>query len=162
MVKKIPTFIIFCSLFVFHFSSTSWALTAANANICAQTQCVKILNGHLWVLSSDNVTYTPYFVKAVGYQPTPIGRYPSDWGYAPTDPRSANNNIYDDPAILNRDYSLLRQMNANTIRIWSGAKTTVSCPCTNNGRFTNYMTNAGNTVNTNTSQNTLTLPPVMV
>lgn len=133
------------------------AQASATSNICAQSQCVKIQNGNLWVLSADNVTYTPYFIKGVGYQPTPIGRYPSDWGYPLTDPRVTHNNIFDDPDILNRDFSLLQQMNANTVRIWSGNKMTVSCPCANNGRFTSYMTNAGTTANPVTTQNTLDL-----
>jgi len=131
------------------------AQVSSTDNICTQTQCVKIQNGYLWVLSSDNVTYVPYFIKAVGYSPTPIGRYPSDWGYAPTDPRSVENNIYDDPNILNRDFSLLQKMNADTIRIWNGVKSLVSCQCTNNGRFPNYITNAATTTNTDTTQNTL-------
>jgi hypothetical protein len=152
----IPIFFFFVSfLFVFHSSSS--AQTPSNANICTQTQCVKIQNGYLSVLSSDNVSYVPYFIKAVGYQPTPVGRYPSDWGYASTDPRSINNNIYDDPNILNRDFSLLQQMNANTVRIWNGAKSTVSCACANNGRFQDYITNAGTTANADTTQNTLDL-----
>ena len=90
----------------------------------------------------------PFFVKSVGYQPTPIGRYPSDWGYASSDPRSINNNIFDDPNILNRDFSLLRQMNANTIRIWKGDKTSDSY-----GRFSNYITNASTTINNDKTQN---------
>lgn len=118
---------------------------------------VKLEGGRLWVLSSDNTTYDPYFIKGVGYQPIPVGRYPSDWGYAPTDPRSAINNIYDDPEILNRDFSILQKMNANTIRIWKGNKTTVSCFCANNARFPDYITDAGTTNNADTTQNTLDL-----
>ena len=118
---------------------------------------VKVENGHLAVLSSDNTTYTPYFIKGAGYEPIPIGRYPSDWGYPLSDPRSANHNIYDDPDILIRDFSLLKNMNANTIRIWKGNKTTVSCQCTNNGRFTNFITDANTTINADKSKNTLDL-----
>ena len=159
MYKKIcpPIFIVFCSFFSFFIISPSYAQTVGNQNLCTQQQCVKIQNGRLWVLSSDNVTYIPYFVKAVGYQPTPIGRYPSDWGYAPTDPRSSINNIFDDPEILNRDFSLLQQMNANTIRVWKGDNTLINCQCTNNGRFPNYITNASTTINKDTTQNTLDL-----
>ncbi|MBF0570691.1 MAG: hypothetical protein HQL12_02345 [Candidatus Omnitrophica bacterium] len=151
---------------VFHycFRSLFFLLILSNSPVFAQSTnnnpWVKIANGHLWVLSSDNVTYTPYFIKAVGYQPTPIGRYPSDWGYATTDLHKytgMNNNIYDDPVILNRDFKLLQTMNANTIRIWSGAKSIVSCQCTNNGRDTGYITNAATTANTDKTQNTLDL-----
>ncbi len=154
--KRIHLIILSCFAFLFFFVSPVcvWA-AALNQNICTQTQCVKIQNGYLWVLSADNATYAPYFIKAVGYQPTPIGRYPSDWGYAAADPRSINNNIYDDPNILNRDFTLLTQMNANTIRIWSGNKRTVSCSCTNNGRYTSFLTNAANTANKDSTQNTL-------
>jgi len=155
MIKRIHPFIffIFCSFYFFLFNSLSFA--QSTSNICTQTQCVKIQNGSLWVLSSDNVTYQPYFIKAVGYEPIPIGRYPSDWGYPSTDPRSVNNNMYDDPNILNRDFSLLQQMNANTIRIWNGVDSKIGCQCTNNGRFPNYITNAATTANANTTQNTL-------
>ncbi|MBF0532152.1 MAG: hypothetical protein HQL23_03540 [Candidatus Omnitrophica bacterium] len=122
------------SLFVF-FNSPVFA------DSVAMSAGVKIANGRLSVLSETG-TYAPYFIKGVGYQPTPIGRYPSDWGYSPEDPRfnKTANNIFDDTNILNRDFALLRQMNANTIRIWKGNKTTVSCQCTNNGRFPNYIT----------------------
>src|ERR1700732_1619660 len=109
--------LLFCSFYLLFFNPHSFAQTQANGNLCTQKQCVKIQNGYLWVLSSDNVTYSPYFIKAVSYNSTPMGRYPSDWGYSQDDPRSINNNIFDDPNILNRDFSLLRQMNANTIRI---------------------------------------------
>ena len=85
-----------------------------------QGPMVKIENGKLWVWSDDG-EYKPFFIKGVGYQPTPIGRHPSDWGWPYGDPR--NNNIYDDSAILNRDFSKLQIMNANTIRLWKGNDT---------------------------------------
>ncbi|MBF0490357.1 MAG: immunoglobulin domain-containing protein [Candidatus Omnitrophica bacterium] len=152
MVKKKILFINVFFLLLLIFSSVSVFAQSANNN-----PWVKIEKGQLWVLSSDNVTYVPYFIKGVGYEPMPIGRYPSDWGYPVGDPRSTNNNIYDDPDILNRDFSLLQNMNTNTIRIWKGNKTTVSCQCVNNGRFTNYITDASNTINTDKTKNTLDL-----
>jgi hypothetical protein len=155
MIRKIVLTITCCCSYLCWASSSSIAQSAANANICTQQQCVKIQDGRLWVLSADNATYAPYFVKAVGYSPIPVGRYPSDWGYSLSDPRFSNNNIYDDPAILSRDFSLLQEMNANTIRIWNGAQSKVSCPCPNNGRFTNYLTNNTNTINPDTTQNTM-------
>lgn len=159
MIKKIRPLIVFtfCCFYSILFNPPSFAQTT-NDNVCTEVQCVKIQNSYLWVLSSDNVTYVPYFVKAVGYQPTPIGRYPSDWGYPSTDPRSIiNNNIYDDPNILIRDFSLLQRMNANTIRVWSGSNRKVSCECTNNERFPDYITNASTTTNVPTTNNTLDL-----
>ena len=57
--------------------------------------------------------YQPYMIKGVGYSPYPVGRYPGDGG----------SNIFDDPNILSRDFSYLRTMYANTIRIWSQGMT---------------------------------------
>jgi len=121
ITNKIP-FIIFSVFFLFNpflFDSVSFAQTASD---CTQVKCVKIENGQLTVYSFDEGKYNPYFIKGVGYQPTPIGRHPSDWGWLDgNDPR--NNNIFDDPDILNRDFSKLQLMNANTIRIWKGNDT---------------------------------------
>ncbi len=160
-IRFIAVFI-FCFISSFVFYSSCLAQTTPDHNICTLVQCVKIQNGYLEVLSSDNKTYVPFFIRGVAYEPTPIGRYISDWGYpelpnGASDPRSGNNNIYDDPNILTRDFRLLQQMNANTIRIYQGNDIQVSCLCTNNTRFPDYMTNAGNTVNANKALNTLDL-----
>ena len=70
----------------------------------------------------EDGTYTQFRVEGVGYSPTPIGRHVSDWGYP--DVNNPNpDNIYDDPAILDRDFQLLQDMNANAIRIWKGEDT---------------------------------------
>ncbi|MBF0570678.1 MAG: immunoglobulin domain-containing protein [Candidatus Omnitrophica bacterium] len=135
MIKKTLLIKFLYFSFLFLINSSIFAQAATNDNLCTQIQCVKIQNGYLWVLSSDNVTYVPYFVKAVGYQPLPIGRHPSDWGYASTDSRYNINNIYDDPAILNRDFSNLQQIHANTIRIWNGNNLTDP-----SGRYPNKLT----------------------
>ncbi|GEM_PF-3562131 len=92
---------------------------------------VKVENGRLWV--KVNGAYKPYFIKAVGYSPIPISRHPSDWGWPAGDSRY--NNIYDDPIILVRDFMFLKDMNANTIRIWKGDDTAEP-----NGRFPNRLT----------------------
>ncbi len=97
------------------------------------TPLVKVKDGTLWVDYTRTGVYQPYLIKAVGYSPMPIGRHPSDWG-APAG-SSRSNNIYDDQAILTRDFTLLKQMNANTIRIWKGNNTTAS-----NGRYPNKIT----------------------
>ena len=175
---------------------------------CAHGPWVKVQGSQLWVDFDHDGEYRPYFIKAVGYQPTPIGRYPSDWGYIPQDPRTQSrtispaslillnltrdqektllnnfftngyidshgtttdkffelpgfinmllnsgipaidfqqeqiysllrhDNIFDDPAILDRDFDLMRQMHANTIRIWKGDDTTD----VNSGRFPDKLT----------------------
>ena len=145
MTKKKIYSIFFCAIFLFLFVSASFAQTVVVDNVCSLKQCVKIQNGVIWTLSPDDQTYLPFFVKAVGYHPSPIGRHPSDWGYSPSDPRSTINNIFDDPDILNRDFNLIQGMNANTVRIWKGDDTTVSCACSNNGRYPNKITQ--NTLN---------------
>ncbi|MCK5282800.1 MAG: thrombospondin type 3 repeat-containing protein [Nanoarchaeota archaeon] len=61
---------------------------------------VKIINTTLYV---DNQEFP---IKGAGYQPTPIcERY----GY----------DFFSEPEIYNRDFALLRDMNANTIRTWA-------------------------------------------
>jgi len=85
MIKKSSVIISFL-LYLFLFTSFVFAQTKA--------PWVKVQNSsssqpaQLLVDYSGLGTYTPYIVKGVDYQPTPIGRYPSDWGYAPPDPRT--------------------------------------------------------------------------
>ncbi len=67
---------------------------------------VKVVGRKLMVDFDGNGIYVPYFIKGVGYQPMPISRHPSDWGWPDPDPRP--DNIYDDTAILNRDCPLLQ------------------------------------------------------
>ncbi len=52
----------------------------------------------------------PFKVKGVGYQPMPVGKWPSE---------VTREEIYTDAAILSRDMNLLRAMNVNTIRTWA-------------------------------------------
>lgn len=54
--------------------------------------------------------YEPYLIKGIGYQPAPIGSYPQ---------------IIDNPAILERDFSLLKEMHCNTIRTWGEVNQTL-------------------------------------
>lgn len=85
-------------------------------------QYVKVEGRQLMVDFDEDGVYEPYLIKGVGYAPFPIGRFPSDWGYyLDEDPRI--DNIYNDPDILNRDFTLLQDMNTNTIRIWKGDNT---------------------------------------
>jgi len=145
MFKRIY-FLIFLSLYLFLLNPTLFALTTTKYH---PIQYVKIQNGKLWVYSGEG-KYIPFYIKGVGYQPTPIGRHPRDWGYSQDDPRSRINNIFDDPAILNRDFSKLQKMNANTIRIWKGNDTTNS-----QGRYPDKLTNSNTTGNPNKIQNTV-------
>jgi hypothetical protein len=52
----------------------------------------------------------PFTVKGVGYQPIPIGKTATSL--------ADKQEMYDDIDIRNRDFKLLRQMNANTVRTW--------------------------------------------
>lgn len=65
---------------------------------------VQLIDGELFVEGK------PFKVKGVGYQPMPIGEWPSD---------ITREEIYTDPAILSRDMALLRAMHVNTIRTWA-------------------------------------------
>jgi hypothetical protein len=69
----------------------------------ASTGPVQIVDGKLFVDGR------PFQAKGVGYQPTPIGTWPSP---------EVRAFIYSDPTILARDMALLRGMNVNTIRLW--------------------------------------------
>ncbi len=121
MINKIRL-VIFFSFFSFNLFLFNPALFAQSTIDCTQVQCVKILDGKLMVYSQDG-TYKPYFIKGVGYSPTPIGRHVSDWGWPDNDNGARINNIFDDPAILDRDFAKLQLMNANTIRLWKGNDT---------------------------------------
>ncbi len=59
-------------------------------------------------------TYEPYFIRGVGYSPVPVGRSGYQWG---------GSNIFDDERILRRDFQILKDMHANTIRIWKADNT---------------------------------------
>ncbi len=84
---------------------------------------VKVIGRNLVADFDKDGHYKSFLIKGVGYSPFPITRHPSDWDYPnpENDPRSTN--IFDDPAILERDFKLLQSMNANTIRIWKGNDT---------------------------------------
>lgn len=85
-------------------------------------QHVKVQGRQLLVDFDENGIYRPYRIEGAGYSPIPISRHPGDWGWpAGDDPRP--DNVYDDPAILTRDFALLKAMNANTIRLWKGDNT---------------------------------------
>jgi len=114
-------------------------------------QFVKVQNRQLLVDFDRDGTYTPFLIKGAAYSPTPIGRYSDDWGYpSPADPRPKN--LYDDPAVLNRDFGLLKAMNANVVRFWKGNNTQVTLADVQNplspwyqhyssiSRFPNYLT----------------------
>ena len=101
-------------------------------------QNVKVQNRQLLVDFDRDGNYTPYLIKGVAYSPTPIGRYSDDWGYpSPSDPRPKN--LYDDPAVLNRDFALLKAMNANAVRFWKGNNTQVTFADTQNPRSPWYL-----------------------
>ena len=51
----------------------------------------------------------PFLVKAVGYQPVPIGMSPT---------RDTLDYIFTDQNIIQRDVAYLKKMNVNTIRLW--------------------------------------------
>jgi subtilase family serine protease len=114
-------------------------------------QSVKVQNRQLLVDFDRDGNYSPFIIKGAAYSPTPIGRYSDDWGYpSPADPRPKN--LYDDPAVLNRDFKFLKTMNANVVRFWKGNNTQVTFADTQNPkspwylhyaditRFPNYLT----------------------
>jgi len=68
------------------------------------TGSVKIVNMSLVVNGN------PFKVKGVAYQPIPIGS---------SNDRSTLNSIFTNPAIISRDVALLRDMGANTVRLWA-------------------------------------------
>ena len=120
-------------LCVFLFVLSSFGAQAASYRY------VKVEGKRLMVDFAQTGTYTPFFIKGAGYQPYPIGRYNTDWGYPSGSLRSPNiPNMFADPDILTRDFALLKTMNANTVRIWTGNDTRdpVNWP----GRFPNMIT----------------------
>ena len=69
----------------------------------------------------------PFFIKGVGYQPTPIGE---DVGYK----------VFQDKRIYTRDLPLLRKMGCNTIRTWAVADNKEFLDaCYNNGKDPIYV-----------------------
>jgi len=56
------------------------------------------------------VNGNPFKVKGVGYQPIPIGS---------SNDRSTLNSIFTSSGIISRDVALLRNMGANTVRLWA-------------------------------------------
>ena len=70
---------------------------------------VYVSSGKLMEDFDGDGRYEPYLIKGLDYQPYPIGNSPCDYG----------SNFYDDSNVLNRDFNLLEDMNANTIRLWS-------------------------------------------
>ena len=106
---------------------------------------VKVENRQLLTDFDGDGKYEPFFVKGVGYAPVPIGKFfarDTTWsgvcsytGYYPLhfpalrferDSPDANNafsctngsQFYTDSQILDRDFSLIAAMKANTIRTW--------------------------------------------
>jgi hypothetical protein len=83
---------------------------------CPGLPFVKINNGKLQTLTGCQ--YMNFLVKGVAYEPAPIGWHP-EFGYSDIgDPRP--DNIYDDDVILQRDFALLDDLGANTVRIYAG------------------------------------------
>ncbi|GEM_PF-4716379 len=80
-----------------------------NLDLPENPRTVYVSGGKLMEDFDGNGTYEPYLIKGLGYSPYPIGRYACDNG----------SNFYDDSNILSRDFNLLEDMNANTIRLWS-------------------------------------------
>jgi hypothetical protein len=102
-------------------------------SLAADAPYVKVQGKNLVTDFDQDGKYEPFFIKGVDYEPMPITRHVSDWGWPLGYP--ANNNIYDDDAILTRDFTNLRNLGANTIRIWNAND--ISQP---DGRYPNRMT----------------------
>lgn len=71
-------------------------------------------------------TYTPFFVKGVGYNAIPTGAFPSEYGICwykgiiNGKPQFDCPGVqeYEDPVMMERDLAIIKSMNANTIRTW--------------------------------------------
>lgn len=96
---------------------------------------VKVDGTKLWVNIDRNNDwvgdgYVEFKIKGVGYQPYPIGTFPSQWGtceYVGSGENCTADNklcncdvtdVYDRPQLMDRDFPLIKQMHANTIRTW--------------------------------------------
>lgn len=110
-------------------------------------QNVKLQQRQLVTDFDQNGVYEPFFVRGVGYAPIPIGKFmgfgdgwsavcqyagpfPLQYPALRFEPGSASpdgvytcgpngENLYDNVAVLNRDFPLIKDMKANTIRTWS-------------------------------------------
>ena len=85
--------------------STAGSDAAAKSMLYQQDNkpMVKV-EGRMLVVDFDgDGKYHPYLIKGVGYQVAPIGQTPVP---------------FDNPRILERDFTLLKKMNCNTIRTW--------------------------------------------
>ena len=121
-------------------------LATMNTDPAEAYQHVKLQQRQLIVDFEMDGFYEPFFVKGVGYAPVPIGKfmgYGDGWSavcqYAGPFPLQypalrfepgsvspdsvftcgANGeNFYDNTQVLNRDFPLIRDMQANTVRTW--------------------------------------------
>lgn len=137
---------IFLTIFFLYFAGSAGAQVTYTPAAPVQVfipQNVKVIGRQLMTDFDGDGQYTPYLIKGVGYSSNPWGRFPDDWGYAtyPADPRNNNssfpNNILDDTAILDQDFSLIQSMHGNTIRLWGGQD---SSDPLQPGRFPTKMT----------------------
>lgn len=97
MKNSIKISALLCAFFIFFGAAQSISETVPSS------PPVKVDGRRLLVDFDGDGKYEPYLIKGVGYQPTPIGSWPL---------------IPDDPKILERDFSLLKNMHCNTIRTW--------------------------------------------
>ncbi len=122
-----------------HAQNSNQIINSFSNHMVAQIQ-----NRTLVVDYDGDTVFEPYFVKGVGYAPVPIGQFQGSgdsWSTAClyTGPYPLNNpdnrfdhdspdgaydcgsygdNFYQSLNNLDRDFSLLKEMNANTIRTW--------------------------------------------
>ncbi len=103
-----------------------------------QEQLVKVNKRKLLVDFNKDKVFDPCFIKGVNYNPMPVGRHPNDMGWKKfeggEEPRI--DNIFDDEALLERDFKLLKEMGCNTIRLWKANSTFKK----GKNRFTNRLT----------------------
>jgi hypothetical protein len=83
-------------------------LNGCTTGLCNLPPVKNISTGNVKVIGRDLIVDGKiYTVKSLGYGPVPIGQS-ADWGY----------DITKHPELRARDFPLIRQMNANTIRTW--------------------------------------------
>lgn len=99
-----------CNFIVLSFISQIWAEEQVNVKPIS-TGPVRVVGRQLQVDFDRDGIYQPFFIKGLGYQPTPVNKEPDSDHWTSI--------IYQDANIYNRDLAYLRDMNANAIRTWA-------------------------------------------
>lgn len=99
-----------CTFVALSFPQEILAEEQVNAKPISQGP-VRVAGRQLQVDFDRDGIYQPFFIKGLGYQPTPIGKVPDSLYWTSI--------IYQDANIYNRDLAYLRDMHTNAIRTWA-------------------------------------------